>query len=65
MTTPTFKIYPSALLEKDDLEQRLDKKFNDVNSFNNLICNIKEMIDFISRQNQKRKYKNYKNLNTN
>ena len=30
------KIYLSAPLQKNDLEQRLKKKLNDVNSFKNL-----------------------------
>ena len=38
------RLYPSAPLENIDLEQRLKKKINDVNSFNNSINNIKEMI---------------------
>ena len=41
------KLYPSApLLENIDLEKRLEKKINDVNSFNNHINNIKEMIKY-------------------
>ena len=44
MTTPTSKKYPSAPLEKEDLEQRLEKKLNDLSFFNNHINNIKEMI---------------------
>ena len=36
------KLYPSIpLLENIDLEKRLEKKINDVNSFNNHINNIK------------------------
>ena len=38
------RLHPSAPLENIDLEQRLEKKLNDVNSFNNHINNIKEMI---------------------
>ena len=35
------KLYPSApLLENIDLEKRLEKKINDVNSFNNHINKI-------------------------
>ena len=39
MEQKTDRLYPSAPLENknDDLEQRLEKKFNDVNSFNNHI----------------------------
>ena len=61
------KLYPSApLLENIDLEKRLEKKINDVNSFNNHINNIKEMIIYFKDKNHKSKkrYKNYKTLNT-
>ena len=61
------KLYPSApLLENIDLEKRLEKKINDVNSFNNHINNIKEKITFFKDKNNKSKnrYKNYKTLNT-
>ena len=61
------KLYPSApLLENIDLEKRLEKKINDVNSFNNHINNIKEMITYFKDKNNKskKKYKNYKALNT-
>ena len=41
------KLCPTApLLENFDLEKRLEKKINDVNSFNNHINNIKEMITY-------------------
>ena len=61
------KLYPSApLLENIDLEKRLEKKINDVYSFNNHINNIKEMITYFKDKNNKSKkrYKNYKTLNT-
>ena len=61
------KLYPSAtLLENIDLEKRLEKKINDVNSFNNHISNIKEMITYFKDKNNKsrKRYKNYKTLNT-
>ena len=61
------KLYPSApLLESIDLEKRLEKRINDVNSFNNHISNIKEMITYFKDKNNKskKKYKNYKTLNT-
>ena len=61
------KLYPSApLLEDINLEKRLEKKINDVNSFNNHINNIKEMITYFKDKNSKSKkrYKNYKTLNT-
>ena len=61
------KLYPSAtLLENIDLEKRLEKKLNDVNSFNNHVINIKELITYFKDKNHKskKKYKNYKTLNT-
>ena len=61
------KLYPSApLLENIDLEKRLEKKINDVNSFNTHVNNIKEMIAYFKDKNRKSKkrYKNYKTLNT-
>ena len=61
------KLYPSApLLENIDLEKRLEKKIKDVNSFNNHINNIKEMITYFKdkNNNSKKEYKNYKTLNT-
>ena len=67
MEMKTDKLYPSApLLENIDLEKRLEKKINDVNSFNNHINNIKEMITYFKDKNNKSKkrYKNYKTLNT-
>ena len=67
MEAKTDKLYPSApLLENIDLEKRLEKKINDVNSFNNHINNIKEMITYFKDKNNKSKNKNinYKTLNT-
>ena len=61
------RLYPTApLLENIDLEKRLEKKINDVNSFNNHVNNIKEMITYFKDKNHKskKKYKNYKTLNT-
>ena len=61
------RLYPSAPLEKYiNLEQRLVKKLNDVNSFYNHISNIKEMITHSKDKIDKSKncYKNYKTLNT-
>ena len=62
----TDRIYPSAPLENIDLEQRLEKKLIDVNSFNNHINNIKEMITYFKDKNKKSKkiYKQYKTLTT-
>ena len=67
MDQKTDKLYPTApLLENIDLEERLEKKINDVNSFNNHVNNIKEMISYFKDKNNKSKKrcKNYKTLNT-
>ena len=67
MEAKTDKLYPPApLLENIDLEKRLEKKINGVNSFNNHISNIKEMITYFEDKNNKSKknYKIYKTLNT-
>ena len=61
------ELYPSApLLENTDLQRRLEKKINVVNSFNSHVNNIKEMITYFKDKNHKskKKYKNYKTLNT-
>ena len=60
------RLYPSAQLENIDLEQRLEKKSIDVNSFNNSIDNIKEMITYFRDKNNKSKKisEKYKTLNT-
>ena len=66
MEQKSERLYPSAPLENIDLEQRLEKKLNDVNSFNNHINNIKEMITYFKNKNNKskKKYKKYKTLTT-
>ena len=67
METKTERLYPSVpLLENIDLEKRLKRKINDVNSFNNHFNNIKELITYFKDKNNKSKkrYKNYKTLNT-
>ena len=59
MDQKTDRLYPTApLLENIDLEQRLEKKLNAVNSFNNHINNIKEMIAYFKDKNNKSKKKN-------
>ena len=61
------RLSPTApLIENIDLEKRLEKKFNDVNSFINHVNNIKEKITYFKDKNHKSKkrYKNYKTLNT-
>ena len=59
------RFYPSAPFEKKniDLEQRLEKKINDVNSFSRHINNIKEMITYFKDKNNKSK-KKYKTITT-
>ena len=49
MTTPTLKFYPSAPPEIEDLEQGLEKKLNNANSFNNDINNLKINDDILQR----------------
>ena len=51
------RLYPSAPLENKILEQRLEKKINDVNSFSNHIKNIKELITYFKEKNNKSKKK--------
>ena len=60
------RLYPSAPLKKDELEQRLEMKINDVNSFNNSPNDIKEMIAYFKDKNNKstREYKKYQLLTT-
>ena len=61
------KLYPSApSLGKIDLEKHIEKKINDVNSFNNHVDILKEMITFSKDKNNKSKknYKSYKTQNT-
>ena len=60
------RLYTSAPLQQDNLEQRLEKKINDVNSFNIHTDNIKKMITYFKDKNNKSKkrYKKYKTLNT-
>ena len=68
MDQKTKKLYPSAPLLRSDqnLEQSLEMKLNDVNSFNNSIINIKEMITHFKDKNNKskKKFKNYTTLTT-
>ena len=66
MEQKTDSLYPSAPFENIDLEQRLEKKIIDVNSFNIHINNIKEMITYFKDKNNKskQKYKKFKTLTT-
>ena len=47
MEAKTDRFYPSAPLENIDIEERLEKKLNVVDSFNNSINNIHRRNDFI------------------
>ena len=60
------KLYPSAPFENIDLERTLEKKLNDVNSFNNSVNNIKEMITYFKdkNNNSQKKYKKDKTITT-
>ena len=62
------RLYTSAPFENKntDLEQRLEKKINDVKSFNYHIHNIKETIIYFKGKNDKskRKYKKYETITT-
>ena len=66
MDQKTNRLYPSAPLETIRLEQRLEKKLNDVNSLNNHISNIKEMMTYFKGENNKSKkrFKKYKTITT-
>ena len=57
MEAKTDRLYPSAPLENknNDLKQRLEKKLNDVNGFNNHMNNSKEMITYFKEKNSKSK----------
>ena len=60
------RLYIGEPLEIIDLEQRLEKKLNDVNSFNNHINNINEMITYFKDKNNvsKKQHKKYKTITT-
>ena len=66
MEQRTERLYPSALLEKDDLEKRLEEKLKNVNSFNSHINSVKDRITYFKDRNNKSKkrYKKYKTLTT-
>ena len=55
MEQRTDRLYPLAPLEKNDLEQRLEKKLNDVKSSNISINNMKEMIAYFKDKNHNSK----------
>ena len=67
MNQKTDRLYTSTPLETNiDLEQMLEKKLNDVNSFINHINNIKEMITCFKYKNNEsnKRYKNYETITT-
>ena len=68
MEAKTDRLYPSAPVENKniDLEQRLENKLNDCNSFKYHINNINEMITYFKDKNNKpkEKYKKYKMITT-
>ena len=55
MEQKTSRLHPSAPLETIDLEKRLEKKLNDVTSFDNSINNTTDMIAYFKDKNQKSK----------
>ena len=64
MEQRTDRLYPFATLERDDVEQRIEKKLNDVNSFQNSINNKKVIITYLKEKNNNSKkiYKKYNML---
>ena len=60
MTKHTIKSYPSAALENNGLEQRLEKKINEVNSFDNSITDINEKPTYYKEKDHKSATKNEK-----
>ena len=63
MTTPTLNLELPAPLENIDLEQNSERKLNAMNSFENSINIIKEMITNFKDKNHKSKLK-YRNQQT-
>ena len=64
MITPTLMLYPSAPLQVTGSEERLEKKLNNVKSFNNSIKNVEELNTYFNEQNHisNKKNKNHKTL---
>ena len=60
----TEELYPSARLMRSDqdLDQRLEKKLDDENSFKNYINNNKDMIIYFRDRNTKSEKKILKNI---
>ena len=55
MEQKSDRLYPSTPFENYDTEQRLERKITDVNSCNNHIKNIKEMITYFKDRSSKSK----------
>ena len=55
MERKTPRLFPSEPLENNDLEQRLGRKLNNVNGFNNPINHKQEMITYFKDKNNKSK----------
>ena len=66
MEQKTDGLNPSAPLENIDSEQRLEKKLNNVNSFNNSVKNIKQVITYFKDKKNKsrKKYEKHRTLTT-
>ena len=66
MEQKTPRLYPSAPLKNNGLEQRLEKRHSDVASFHNSKNNIEEMITYFNDKQFKseEKYKKYRKLTT-
>ena len=65
MEQRTDRLHPS-LKKNKDLEKRLEKKVKEVNSFNNHINNIKELITYFKgkKRDSEKKIKKFKTVNT-
>ena len=53
MEQKTDRLYTSAALENFELEQRLERKLNDINIFHNSINNTKGMNTYFKEKNYK------------
>ena len=58
----TDRSYPSAPIENNGSEQRLEKKLNDANNFNNSINNVKKMIFYFKQKKHQIKKREIKNI---
>ena len=51
MEQRTLRLYPSEPVENNRLEQRIEKKLNDIKSFQSSISNIKEITTYSKTKN--------------